>query len=42
MYKSKIDTFIDFPLYDLDMTEYLLNKDIEHKYDLYGIIVIIY
>ena len=39
MYKSKIDTFIDFPLYDLDMTEYLLNKEIEHKYDLYGIIV---
>jgi len=41
----KLNTFINFPLYDLDMSEYvcfpemLTGKDKkEHCYDLYGIV----
>jgi ubiquitin carboxyl-terminal hydrolase 4/11/15 len=39
MYRSKIDAYIDFPLYDLDMSDYLIEKQSKSKYDLYGIIV---
>lgn len=40
MYRSKIDAYVDFPLYDLDMSEYLMDRQIRPKYDLFGIIVI--
>ena len=39
MYKSKIDYYIDFPLYDLDMSDYLINNEPKYNYNLYGIIV---
>ena len=43
-YKTKIDNYIDFPLYDLDFTAYMIDRDTSNsnvKYDLYGIIVVI-
>lgn len=45
MYKTKIENLIDFPIYDLDLSELcgnenLLPEGIRYKYDLFGIIVI--
>ena len=43
LYKTKIDNLIDFPIYDLDLSELcehkLLSEELKYKYDLYGIIV---
>jgi ubiquitin carboxyl-terminal hydrolase 4/11/15 len=43
LYKTKIDNLIDFPIYDLDLSEFsehkFLSDDLKYKYDLYGIIV---
>jgi ubiquitin C-terminal hydrolase len=43
LYKTKIDNLIDFPIYDLDLSELsehkLLTDELKYKYDLYGIIV---
>lgn len=42
MYKTKIDNLIEFPIYDLDLTDYSdhkLPQNLEYKYNLYGIIV---
>ena len=42
----KLNTFINFPLYDLDMSEYICFPELltgknkkEHSYDLYGVVV---
>jgi ubiquitin carboxyl-terminal hydrolase 4/11/15 len=40
VYRTKIDSYIDFPLYDLDLTPYLAEKiGNDNKYDLFGVIV---
>jgi len=42
MYKVKLDNLIDFPIYDLDISDLSDSKlplDFKQKYDLYGIIV---
>jgi ubiquitin C-terminal hydrolase len=41
LYRMKIDNFIDFPLYDLDLSSYMTDKSSKSntKYDLYGVIV---
>lgn len=38
-YRDKLDTHVDFPLTDLDLTEYLINKNVttETKYDLIAV-----
>jgi hypothetical protein len=42
MYKRKIDCLIDYPIYDLDMSNYLVNYSANNigsaLYDLYGVI----
>ncbi|KAE8725341.1 Ubiquitin carboxyl-terminal hydrolase 9 [Hibiscus syriacus] len=36
--KNKIDTFVNFPIHNLDLTKYVLNKDAEsYIYELYAI-----
>ena len=43
MYKTKLDNLIDFPIYDLDLSdlcEHKLSDELKYKYDLYGIVVI--
>ena len=44
IYKTKIDCFIDFPLYDLDLSSYMTEKSSKtnSKYDLFGIIVSVF
>lgn len=38
LYRDKIDTLVDFPLTDLDMAPYMINKNIgESRYNLIGV-----
>lgn len=42
MYKTKMDNLIDYPIYDLDLTDLCENKlkdELKYKFDLFGIIV---
>ncbi|CAH2035036.1 unnamed protein product [Thlaspi arvense] len=37
-FKNKIDTFVDFPIHDLDLSKYVMNKDGQsYLYELYAI-----
>lgn len=42
LYKTKLDNLIEFPIYDLDLSDlcdHKLQEDLKYKYDLYGIVV---
>ncbi len=41
LYRMKIDNYIDFPLYDLDLSAFMTDKSSKFntKYDLFGVIV---
>lgn len=42
MYRTKLDNLVEFPIYDLDisdLSDHKLQDDLKYKYDLYGIIV---
>ncbi len=45
MYKTKLDNLIDFPIYDLDLSnfsEHKLPNGLKYHYDLYGIVVCLF
>ncbi len=42
MYKTKLDNLIDFPIFDLDisdLSDHKLKEGLKYKYDLFGVIV---